>query len=117
MLRSKSLSVTLIGRSSRSGLPHLAHLGPADRRVRSTRLAAKQMGHRTTTGRPGWVLFAVVMNTSHLVCSKLIHAEGQGNWMPLEPCGLPRGRPVTIFTDGNLPHGISVADMQMGVSH
>ena len=59
-VRSKSLSVTFWGRSSRSGLPHFAHFGPAESRARSTRLAAEQKGQLTTTGRVAGGVLVVI---------------------------------------------------------
>src|SRR5580765_3901456 len=59
MVRSNSLSVTFCGRSRRIGFPHLAHLGPAASRFRSTRFGAEQKGHCTITVRVASVVLAI----------------------------------------------------------
>src|SRR6266498_4734740 len=54
--RSTAASVTAIGRSSRMGRLHSAHLGRSTRRARSTRLSVAQNGHATVAW--GWTAAA-----------------------------------------------------------
>src|SRR5438093_7828038 len=65
MVCSKLASLTLRGRSRRIGRPQLLHLGPAASFARSTRLAASQKTHRTTTGRVSSVGLVMTQGTLH----------------------------------------------------
>src|SRR5919112_4171702 len=121
MVRSKFWSVTFLGRSRRSGLPHLAHLGPADRRARSTRFAAEQKGQATMTGRAGGLEVVVRMGSASLnvrnASSKVSRHGGQGNCAGRFDCACRRRPLVIAFTDRNCRRGISVAYTRKGVSH